>query len=352
VKKLVFLILIILNILAVAAIITSYLSVSVSPVKWWVPSFFGLAYPVILVVNIGFFLFWVLVRPRFSWFSLLAILIGWGFIAKFIQLRGKSMESADIKVLSYNVQFFSGNGEDSMKETSDEILAFLKDQRSDIICLQEVRLRQNEIFNLGEAVAGLDFINHYQFARSSTTYGSVTMTRYPIVNMGEIRFDNSRNITIYTDVLIGKDTVRIFNVHLQSYNLDPERYSIISSGIDEEEDLKEVREIGSRFKKGIRLRAEQVETLREYIEKSPYHTIICGDLNDTPVSYSYRQIKRGMKDSFVTSGKGLGFTYTGKFPYFRIDYIFHSTGFESYNFDTHDFRHSDHLPVSCSLIKR
>ncbi len=294
---------------------------------------------------------WLIISPRFLWLSLIAILAGIGFLTKFIQFNGKSIEKGDIDVLSYNVRYFAGKSNESHENTADEIKKFLNEQEPDIICLQEVRLRKNDIFNLAETVRELRNINHYQYARSSTTYGSVTMTRYPIIDMGEIRFENSRNITIYTDVLIDGDTVRIFNVHLQSYNVDPERYSIIDSGIDEEEDLKDVHEIWYRLKEGFYLRSQQAKVIREYIGQSPYHIIICGDLNDTPASFSYRQLKKGLADAFVNSGRGVGRTYIGRMPSFRIDYIFHSHGFESYNFKTIDFRYSDHLPVSCSLVK-
>ncbi|HKI90012.1 MAG TPA: endonuclease/exonuclease/phosphatase family protein, partial [Draconibacterium sp.] len=212
---------------------------------------------------------------------------------------------------------------------------------------------KNDIFNLRNTVDSLGAINHYQYARSSTTFGSVTMTRYPIINMGEIRFKNSRNITIYTDVRIENDTVRIFNVHLQSYQIDPNRYSIIDSlDITGEEDLREVREMGTKFKRAFQMRAEQVREIRKYIDASPYLVIVCGDFNDTPASFSYHKLRGQLKDAFVCSGKGVGRTYIGKLPSFRIDYIFHSDGFVSYNFKTYDFRKSDHLPISCELVRK
>ncbi|SHJ59286.1 Metal-dependent hydrolase, endonuclease/exonuclease/phosphatase family [Tangfeifania diversioriginum] len=285
------------------------------------------------------------------WFSAIAIVLGLGTLSRFVQFSGKTIETGDVKVLSYNVMHFAGNKDLSPKETADEIKNFLLEQKPDIICMQEVRLWKNSIFNLGETVEELDFINHYQFARSSTTFGSVTLSRFPIVNMGEIRFENSRNITIYTDLLIGSDTVRVFNVHLQSYQIDPGKYSFIESGVDDEKDLDDMREVGARFKKGFQLRAKQVRKIREYIDDSPYHVLVCGDFNDPPVSYAYRQLRKGLNDAFVESGSGIGRTYVGKLPSFRIDYIFHSPGFESYNFQTYDYMNSDHLPVSCSLIK-
>ncbi len=340
-----------LNLLAVLALLIAYFSGYISPEKWWIPSFFGLAYPVILGINLFFVVFWLILSPRYILFSLLTILAGWGVLSRYVQIQGKSIERGDIKILSFNVHHFRGNGKLSSDETADEITRFLKEQRPDIICLQEARLRQNNIFNLAKTVESLDFINHYQFARTSSTFGSVTFTRYPIVNMDEIRFENSRNITIYTDILIGTDTVRVFNVHLHSYGIDPKNYSIIDSGVTTEEDLKEAREMGSKLKRGFEMRARQVETIRKIMDETPYPIIVCGDLNETPTSFAYQQLRDGLKDAFVGSGKGVGRTFVNKLPALRIDYIFHSPVFDSYNFKTHDFLHSDHLPVSTELVR-
>lgn len=351
-RKLIKFVVLTLNLIAVLALLMAYLSGYVSPEKWWIPSFFGLGYLVVLGINLVFVVFWLLVSPRYMFLSLATIVAGWGILSRFIQLQGKTSEKSDVKILSYNVHHFSGNGELTSKETAAEITNFLKEQRPDIICLQEARLRQNNIFNLAKTVEELDFINHYQFARTSSTFGSVTLSRYPIVNMDEIRFENSRNITIYTDVLIDNDTVRIFNVHLHSYGIDPKDYSIIESGLSTEEDLKEAREVGSKLKRGFQMRARQVETIRKIMDETPYPVIVCGDLNETPTSFAYQQLHDGLKDAFVGSGKGIGRTFVNKLPALRIDYIFHSPIFESYNFQTHEFRHSDHLPVSTELVKK
>ena len=351
-RKLVKFIVLSLNLLAVLALLTAYFSGYFSPEKWWIPSFFGLAYPVILGLNFFFVVFWLIFSPRYVLVSLVVIVAGWGVFGRYVQFQGKTTEKGDIKILSYNVHHFRGTGEMSSVETAAEITRFLKEQRPDIICLQEARLRQNTIFNLAKTVEELDFINHYQFARSSSTFGSVTLTRYPIVHMNEIRFENSRNVTIYTDILIGTDTVRVFNVHLHSYGIDPKDYSIIESGVSTEEDFKEARKMGSKLKRGFQMRARQVETIRKIMDETPYPIIVCGDLNETPTSFAYQQLHEGLKDAFVGSGKGIGRTFVNKLPALRIDYIFHSPVFESYNFKTHEFRHSDHLPVSTELVKK
>lgn len=344
-------ILLLLNVIAILSLFTGYLSVYIAPDKYWLPSLFGLAYPFILVANIIFIVFWSMVKPRLLLLSLVSILFGWGFVSRYIQFKGSATEKGEVKVVSYNVKYFIGDEDLTQKKNADKIVSFLEEQNADIICLQEARLRKRSIFNLPNTVKKLETIKHYQYARSSTTYGSVTMTRYLIVNMGEIRFEGSQNMTIYTDVVIKKDTVRIFNVHLQSYKIDPSKYSIIDSpGVNKEEGLKEVREMGLKFKKAIQMRAEQAREIRKYIDESPYNVIVCGDFNDTPISFSYQQLKGDLIDAFVNSGKGVGRTYIGKLPSFRIDNIFHSDNFESYNFKTYDFKMSDHLPISCDLI--
>ncbi len=341
------------NVAAAAALFAAYLSVYISPEKFWVLSLFGMGYPFIVITNVIFIGVWLLFKPKYLLLSLVSLVAGWGFISRYVQLQGAEIEKGDVKVLSYNVKYFIANGVATQKENADKIVAFLEDQNADIICLQEARLRKPDIFNLPNTVKKLGSINHYQYARSSTTYGSVTMTRYPIVNMGEIRFDESRNMSIYTDVIIEKDTVRIFNVHLQSYKIDPSKYSIIDSpGTNQEEDLKEMREMGAKFRKAFQMRASQVRQIREYIDNSPFEVIVCGDFNDTPVSYAYQTLRGDLTDAFVHSGKGVGRTYIGKLPSFRIDNIFYSALFESYNFKTYNFRMSDHLPISSELIRK
>ena len=301
-----------------------------------------------------FIVFWLFAKPKYMVLSLAVILPGLGFFNRYVQVKGKTTGEKGTKILSYNVHHFQGDGETNQSDVAAKIVDFIEEQNADIICLQEVRLRRNDIFNLQETVDKLKNVNHYQYARSSTTYGPVTMTRYPIIYMGEIRFEDTRNMAIYTDVVIESDTVRIFNVHLQSYLIDPNSYSVIDS-LDLTEGKKgvmELREITKKIKTASEMRAEQVRKIREDIDKSPYKVVVCGDFNDTPSSYSYQKIRGRLKDAFVESGRGIGRTYVGKLPSFRIDYILHSKDFYSFNFRTIDFGLSDHLPISCVLINR
>ena len=342
-----------LNFVVIFILLISYLAVYIPPDKFWIPSFFGLAFPFFVAGNILFIIFWAIVKPRFLFFSLVAVLMGWGFINRYMQISSRNTDMVGIKVVSYNIQNFAGKKMADQKASANKILGYLNEQNADIICLQDVHLGNNKIFNVANAAKNLKSIGHYHFARSGSSFGQVTFTSYPIIKMGEIRYKRSSNMAIFTDVKIDSDTVRIFNLHLQSYRIDPREYEIIDSpGIDEEEDIKEIREIGGKLKRAFQMRAEQVREIKRVIDGTHYPVIICGDFNDTPVSYTYQQMRGNLNDAFVGSGKGFARTYIGKLPSFRIDNILHSDKFKSYNFQANNFRASDHLPVSCLLIKK
>lgn len=339
-----------INIIAVVALLGAYLSQYIAPDKWWAPSVLGLAYPYVLMMNLFFMMLWLIIKPRYALFSLITVAVGWGVLSRFIQLKGKESAEPDIRIVSYNVKNFAGTGSNPSRGLAEVIKGFLKEHEPDIICLQEVRLRTNKVFNLEETKKEFTNIRHYQYARADATIGSVTMTSYPIVRMEEIRFEKSGNIAICTDIVIRKDTLRIFNVHLQSYRIDPDRYSVIENPrLPEKKDFREYRELAVKYKKAMEKRAVQARLIRKKIDESPYPVIVCGDFNDTPSSYAYQKTCGNLRDAFVCSGKGIGETYIGKLPSFRIDYILHSRKLESFNFRIYDIPYSDHLPIACGL---
>jgi endonuclease/exonuclease/phosphatase family metal-dependent hydrolase len=345
-------ILLFINAIAIGGLIVSYVSLYFPPDKGWLISLAGMAYPWILLGNILLMMFWLFTKPKFILLSLLTILLGFNVASRYFQLSGRTTEDEGIKVVSYNVKHFTGTGRNPSKDLADLIKGFLKETEPDIICLQEVKLRSNHIFNLQAAKSEFPSIRHYQYARASGTGGSVTLTRFPIVKMQEIRFENSGNIAICTDVVANNDTIRIFNIHLQSYRIDPDKYRIIGrQRITDEKDLEEVKELGMKYRDAVKMRAKQARVIHEKISSSPYPVIVCGDFNDPPSSYSYQKVRGDLVDSFVDSGRGIGRTYVGKLPSFRIDYILHSDTFDSYNFKVYDVPYSDHLPVACELIR-
>lgn len=339
-----------LNFIALCALGTANLSVFISPEKFWLPALFGMAYPYILVVNIVFMVLWIVTKPKFALLSFVVILTGFTHLSNYFQISGENTSAPGIRVTSYNVKYFMGNTQFPNKENADHILNFLRQDNADIICLQEVRLNKRQIFDIKNT--RLPQVKHLQLAHNSHAGGLTTLTRFPILNMGEIRFKNSGNMIIYTDLLVNSDTVRVFNCHLQSYRLrEAEINSIDSLEFGDQQKTKEkLKVLSLKFQEALVKRAQQAATLRAAIDESPYPAIVCGDFNDTPVSFTYRMVKGDLLDSFTESGKGTANTYNGKLPSFRIDYIFHSPKFNSYNFNVSNLEHSDHFPISCDLI--
>lgn len=343
--------LLVLNIVALVAIGISSLSVFISPEVFWIPALFGMAYPYLVLINVVFIILWLFVKPKFSLLSLVAILAGYYHMSNYIQVLGEKTQQKGIRIISYNVKYFMGTTDLPNKENADHILNFLRENEGDIICLQEVRLNKRQIFDIKNTK--LPKVNHMQLAHNSHAGGPLTMTRFPILYMGEIRFKNSGNMIIYTDIIMNDtDTVRVYNCHLQSYRLkNTEINSIDSINFDNHSKSKEkILQLSVKFKEALIKRAEQAATLREHIKESPYPVIVCGDFNDTPVSFTYRTVKGDLEDSFTQSGTGTANTYNGKLPSFRIDYILYSPKFTSYNFEVSALNHSDHFPISCDLF--
>jgi endonuclease/exonuclease/phosphatase family metal-dependent hydrolase len=342
--------LLLFNLIAVSALIFATVSVYISPEKLWYASLFGMAYPYILIVNMAFIVLWIFIKIKFSIISLIFILAGYNLIGDYLQFSSCQTKEKGIRVISYNVKYFMGANKFSTKENTDHILDYLQQSNADIICLQEVRLNKRQIFDVNNSK--LPQITHVQLAHTSHFGGQVTFSHYPIVNMGEIRFSNSGNMIIYTDLLIQSDTIRVYNCHLQSYHLEPAEINRIDSLNFENNigDRAKLEALAHKYKDAVIKRAEQAATLREHLNQCHYPVIVCGDFNDTPISFTYRTVRGNLHDSFVDSGKGTANTYNGKLPSFRIDYILYDPKFTCYNFEVSSLSYSDHYPISCDLF--
>ncbi|MGF7139559.1 endonuclease/exonuclease/phosphatase family protein [Roseimarinus sediminis] len=350
-RKLVKYLLLSLNLLLVFLLAACYFVPGINPGSFWWPSLLGLAYPYLLLLNLSFIVFWLIVSWRYLFLSLLCVGAGAGMHAQYFQLMGKHSPAEDgIRVLSYNVMSFYSFLEE--KEDKPDILDFIAMQDADIICLQETKLQKTGVLNPVRLKTKFPGIKHVQLAHQSQWSGPVTFTRFPIVNMGEIRFEGSNNMVIYTDVYTGEDTLRIYNCHLQSFGIRTEEYSIIDSLDFRNEQLNEVKLLGLKLRDANRRRAAQVVELKEHIDACRYPLIVCGDFNDTPISYTYNTISSKLNDAFVAAGQGISNTYRGKLPPYRIDYILYSNEFEAVSYERHRAEYSDHFPVSAVLKRK
>jgi endonuclease/exonuclease/phosphatase family metal-dependent hydrolase len=352
------------NIIFAFSLLFAYLAAYVSPVSFWPFAFFGLAYPVLLLINLIFILYWSLKKSWMLLISAVMVVVGANQIGRLMQITISSgpvdeKNNEQVKVLSYNVRLFDLYDWSKNKTTKNKIFKVIDRIDADIVCFQEFFVidQKGRFETRDTLVQFLRSKNYHErythHLKGGQHFGLATFTIYPIVNRGWISFNNDKNNScIYTDMKIGDDTVRVFNAHLASIRFQREDYQIVG---DKKSNKRRhpkkglEQKIVPRLKNAFIKRAAQVEELAKHIRKSPYRVILCGDFNDTPISYSYNTIASQLTDAFVKSGNGFGRTYIGSFPSYRIDYIFHSKSLHSYHFETHPEELSDHRPISCTV---
>jgi len=347
--------LVIICILFAVGLLLTYLSVYVNPEKFWLLALVGLSYPFLLIINLLFLIYWIIRWKREFLIPLIAIIIGASHLLNFIQLPfGKKAENInpDIKILSYNINLFSLYSWSNKASTFSRIAEFIKENNVDLVCFQEFYLVDGKL-NEKMTRNQLNMNSHIELIikSSSTGYGIATFSKFPIVNKGAIKFENTSNACIYTDIKVGIDTIRIYNCHLQSLRLKERNISFLlnqSHKKDEDNTVTEIKDISFKFRDALKKRAQQVNMIMEGLKKCPYPVIICGDFNDSPISYTYHELSRNMLDSFQEAGKGFANTYVRFFPY-RIDYILYSDKFKAINFSCPRVDYSDHYPVISSF---
>ncbi len=360
-----------LNCILAGALLLAYLSVYISPEDFWPLAFFGLAYPILLFLNLLMVILWLLRKNKLLLISLVTIFLGIGHIRNLIQIPVFNSKIPDVSeydtihgdttlipqenlvFLSYNVRLFNHYRWADNPAAGEMIFELIADTDPVILCLQEIYTPvEGEIASLSrQDGTGKYEYSHIAYVKGSSlngSYGIATLSIFPIVNRGELRFPETHNLAIFTDLKVHNDTVRIYNTHLQSIRLRKREYDLMKMlNSEDEETMNEIKDISSRLKYAFRKRAQQAEILSDHIKKSPWPVIVCGDFNDTPVSYTYHKIKGDLADAFIESGKGIGNTYSGMFPSYRIDYILHSRNLKSIGFETVRVDHSDHFPVRC-----
>jgi endonuclease/exonuclease/phosphatase family metal-dependent hydrolase len=179
------------------------------------------------------------------------------------------------------------------------------------------------------------------------------LSKYPVIAKGDVIFETQGekdfNYCIFVDVVKNQDKFRIYNVHLQSIKLQQDDYSEFNGSEKETQKPNVLRLMIDKLRVAYPKRAEQARTVVEHMKNSPYAIVVCGDFNDTPLSYAYNQFDRLLVDAFRNTSFGIGSTYVGRIPAGRIDYIFHSNELNSANFTIQDVPQSDHRAISCSI---
>lgn len=354
VRKIIYRFTLVLNLIAAAALLFSYLAVSINPAVFAFPALFGLAYPYLLLANIIFVSIWIIALRYEAFISILVIVMGITHFSNYIKLsKPEGDKTGTFKVISYNVRLFNYFEGKKTGISEKNIFTLLKNQQADIICLQEFFFTGNPAEKEAEVISALGnkYFSHLKVINTGRNryYGIITLSRFPIVRKGDIIHAESSSLSIYSDVVMGTDTFRIFNNHLQSFRLQKMNRSFfneLTTSTGGNETFNEIHNISVSLRSGFARRAIQAKTVKARIDKSPYPVIVTGDFNDTPVSYSYRKIRKGLNDSFVTSGYGAGFTYRGNYPPNRIDYILYGRNLACRQFEIIRVKYSDHYPIA------
>lgn len=361
-------ILLLFNIGVLVLLAAGFLAAYIRPDKHWIFAFAGLVFPYAVIANLIFVFIWMVLWRKLFLLSLVVLLLCWNRLTNYLQFdkaESKVNENEQrIDLLSYNVQIFDLYNwkKDKLSKNGQAILDLFKEQNPDILCIQEFHAGKKNKVDIADSIMQKSKLKHAHISfvekdGKRMPYGIATFSKWPIINKQIITFDdNPVNFCIYSDVLVKKDTVRIFNLHLESIRLSREDYLYVEElpkNADSQDLFSEnSKKILRKFKRAYIKRTPQAITVKETIDKSPYPVIVCGDFNDTPSSYTYSCLSDGLIDAFKESGYGIGMTYAGSLPSFRIDYILHDKSYGSVDFTTLRKNFSDHYPITTGILLR
>ena len=319
-------------------------------------------FPYLFLLNLAFVIYWLLVKKKWVWLSLIVMLMGSHHAMRSyaINFFPPKKQADDLKLMSYNVQLFGLYNWRNNTDIRDSIFDFLEREQPDVICFQEFFHSDEtgyfETKTILKERLGLDYIHeeYTHLVKGVHRFGVATMSRFPIIKSFPIRFDNDdSNVCIASDILYQGDTLRIVNAHLSSIRLQDEDYAFMEMKemMEKEQAVRGAKRIYKLLRRAFRYRVSQTQTIVDVIEGSPHPLVFCADINDSPVSYSYQQFRNHLKDAHLISGFGRGNTYIGNLPSFRIDYIFHDEELRSSGFTKHPEMLSDHHAISCYIGK-
>ena len=322
----------------------SYVSILVNPAKAWYFTIFGLLFIPLVVLTFGFFLWAFFRRSRMTALLLVMLLPAIFHIGKYYQCKAPEPErEATLKVVSYNVGLFAhGNMGDKRLVLADSIAAYLRRTDADIICLQEFYLPNTLNMDawFRDRFPGYK-AEYYVLTGEKGHAGYVTLSRRSVLSRGKIDFEKSTNLALHTDIQLDSTVLRFYNCHFESYNIS---LSGLVKSIGHRED-NVVEDTGHKMRRSITQRPKQVEEVIKDIDACPVRSVVLGDFNDNPLSYTVHRLLRGRKDAFVQAGKGFGATFRTFWPLLRIDYILCPRDLQAVSYEVPKVKYSDHYPV-------
>lgn len=337
------------NIIVGTGFLLCAFSPSFSPLNHPFWSCTGIFMPIFIILNICFLVFWCFTSIKMIIVPVLFFLIGWGPLTTYFPVNFVSDEPGKnrLKVLTYNVKHMT---DDEVKEDGESILIeYIGNSGADIVCLQEYPYKNEKVKKLLQ--------KHYPYIRTCN-FNSVNavacLSKYPVRLIEEIRLGSSFNGSAFFKVKYKDIDIPIIINHLESNKLtvkDKKVYKELLKSPDENHVKTDGKYLLEKFAEAVSIRAVQADKISKYIEKnySPY-MIMCGDFNDTPISYTHKKLSEKLVDTFVYAGNGPGITYNRNMLFFRIDHIMVGDGYTISKCKVdNSIDASDHYPVYCLL---
>ena len=342
------------NLATVALMLLCGYSDRFSPVSYPYLSWLGMVFPLFLLANLVFLFFWLVFKWRKAWIPVAGYLLAYIPISTYLPLHPRKEPPADcLKVLTYNVCTYGGNYKYS--DAFERILDYFKEQQADIVCTQEdvdtwrryALQKYQELYPYNDTTV---------FVNNAENFNGVGIhTRFPILRKERIWYESPANGSVAYYLQYGQDTLLVINNHFEGTHLsieDRDRYKNILRGeVNGDTARTESMLIIEKLGRSSAVRAAEVDIVRRYIDTHrQYPLIVCGDFNDTPISYTRHTLSRGLTDCFAASGSGVGLSYNQKGFWVRIDHILCSPEFTPYNCQVDsEIDFSDHYPVVCWL---
>ncbi len=335
------------SILTLITSILTLFSPSHAPDGWFFPVLALLA-PITGILSLMLLLYWVI---RWRWWRvammslpLLLTILHLGLYLKVDFSSGRAQKPnrrGTVRMMSYNVRQFYGPDEESSR---DSLLNWVRRSGVDVVCLQEFSPQTGEgSRELADSIMG----EEYASTTGDTLTQNIIYSRYPILRSGRTCRSLKALRSIWADLLVRGDTIRLFNNHLHSTAItsDDGRFLTGEQFLQDTAREEKILSIVSRLGRSSVARAVEADSVAAAIARSPYRVIVAGDFNDVPLSYTYRTLRGELRDAFREVGSGRSYTFHGFHNLLRIDYLFFDPEIEllEYREDTVNF--SDHRPI-------
>ena len=330
--------------------IFAYFSGKINPVENMFAAYVALSKPILVVVNTILFTYWLIRLRYWLWIPLTGLMVNYEYITSMYQIYNPTKYANEnrLKIVTYNVHSF---GNEITGFSAKEFAEMMNKEETDVLCFQEYRgngdFTEQDLQNTYAKTFPYSFIPE---GLSQAIY-----SRYPIKQSQTIEFPNTNNGAIWADLDVKGMTIRIINVHMQTTNFDKMRSKAAQArgAQDEEQERAIYLDYSDNFRENTVRRAGQAEQITSLINATEYPLIVCGDFNDSPISYTHRVVGEGLNDAFVESGNGFGISYNQNHFYFRIDNILLSKNLKSYRCTVDNtIKSSDHYPIWCYVAEK